>query len=83
MAKELKVTYRNSREIQLLYNVYLAHYNPLPKDVKILTGCMNQPEMDSSGSSNPEGKLRDLPSGSRPVLLLSCKMNLSYITHIR
>ena len=75
MVRELKVTYRNSKEIQFLYNVYLAHYNPSPKnnDVKVFTGSLNQPDMDSSDSSNPEGIIRDLPVGSRPVLLVSKK----------
>ena len=75
LLKQLKVSYRNSREIQLFYNVYQAHYNSLSKDKDwdILTGEMKQPEMDPNHSSNQDEETNLLPLGPKPTLLITNK----------
>ena len=75
MIRQLKVSYRNSSQIQLFYNVYQAHFNSLAKDKDrdILTGEMKQPEMDPNHSSNQDGETNLLPLGPKPILLLSKK----------
>ena len=75
MIRLLKVSYRNSREIQFFYNVYQVHFNSLSKDkdYDILTGEMKQPEMDPNHTSNQDGETHLLPLGPKPTLLLSKK----------
>ena len=78
MAKQLTVTYRNSSEIQLFYNVYLAHRNSMAKKDNfsgdhILSVEMNQPKMDLTHSSNRDGDNDNLPTGTKPTLILSKK----------
>ena len=75
MMRQLKVSYRNSSQIQLFYNVYQAHHNSLSKneDSDILTGEMKQPEMDPNDSSNEDGERNLLPLGPKPTVLISKK----------
>ena len=72
MVRQLEVTYRNSRDIQLFYNVYQAHFKLLAKDEdrSILTGEMKQPQIDPNHSFNQDGETSSLPLGPKPTLLL-------------
>ena len=66
---QLDVTYRNSFPIQIFYNVFLAHYSLLSKkgDQDILTGMMQQPQMDPNAS---DGMGSNLPSGPKPTFFI-------------
>ena len=71
--RRLDVTYRNSAQIQMFYNVYLAHYNQsmASKDNDdILTGMMQQPEMDTKASSSQNGCGTSLPYGQKPTFFI-------------
>ena len=72
MVRQLEVTYRNSRDIQLFYNVYQAHFKLLAKDEdrSILTGEMKQPQIDPNHSFDQDGQTSSLPLGPKPTLLL-------------
>ena len=75
MIRQLKVSYRNSSQLQFFYNVYQAHFNLLPDNdyFDILTGEMKQPEMEPNHSSNQDEETNLLPLGPKPTLLLSKK----------
>ena len=80
MVKQLAVTYRNSKEVQLFYNVYLAHRksiaekDPFSGD-DILSVKMNQPKTNLNPFSNGDGDIDNLPTGPEPTLILSKKIS--------
>ena len=75
--KQLDVTYRNSHEIQLFYNVFLAHFYRFSYDDYAndsLTGMMQQPQMNPNiSSSSQDGKRTNLPSGPKPTFFITNK----------
>ena len=68
----LDVTYRNSFDIQMCYNVFLAHLDQF--NIKnILTGMMKQPQPNPDCSLSQNSNRTNLPSGSRPTFFINKK----------
>ena len=63
MLRQFNVTYRNSHEIQLFYNIYQAHLNAMNSEWNVLTGMMKQPQMS----------ILKLPFGPKPTIFITNK----------
>lgn len=72
--KNLEITYRNGKEIQMFYNVFQAHYEDVnhreegSSHSDVITGFLQQPDHDSK--ENELNESIGLPSGEMPHLLV-------------